>query len=150
MTQDSGITIGEMLRAARESQDRTLDGVNESTRLSVDVLRALEQDDFVAFESDVYLKGFLQESSVIDTRPTVGSTSEGANGEDRYVSAVGKFDRGRCYRRRGNLPFAWYASLAGVFGQLLSKRPAGSIKPAHDRPHRTMTHFGDFLVTQSL
>jgi cytoskeletal protein RodZ len=53
-------SVGEMLRTAREARKITLDVVNQNTKISVDVLASLEQDDFDSFESDIYLKGFLK------------------------------------------------------------------------------------------
>jgi cytoskeletal protein RodZ len=53
-------SVGEMLRTAREARKVTLDVVNQNTKISVDVLAALEQDDFDSIESDIYLKGFLK------------------------------------------------------------------------------------------
>lgn len=58
---DSAVeSVGEMLRIARESKGVTLDEANRATKISVDVLKALEQDDFDSIESDIYLKGFLK------------------------------------------------------------------------------------------
>ncbi len=45
-------------RASRESL--TLADVHQETKMSIPVLRALEQDDFGSFESEIYLKGFLK------------------------------------------------------------------------------------------
>jgi len=53
-------SVGEILRTAREAKKLTLDVVNQNTKIAVDVLAALEQDDFDTFESDIYLKGFLK------------------------------------------------------------------------------------------
>ena len=51
---------GEVLRAAREDRNQTLEQVNIKTKISANVLQSLEQDDFESFESDIYLKGFLR------------------------------------------------------------------------------------------
>lgn len=53
-------SVGEILKSAREAKKITLDVVNQNTKISVDVLAALEQDDLDSFESDIYLKGFLR------------------------------------------------------------------------------------------
>jgi cytoskeletal protein RodZ len=55
-----GKTIGEMLRTAREARSLTIEQVHRDTRISVQAIRALEQDDFGAFPSETYLKGFLR------------------------------------------------------------------------------------------
>jgi len=60
MTENSFDTVGDLLRKARGTKRFTLEQVNRRTRISVDVLEALEQDDLESFESDIYLKGFLK------------------------------------------------------------------------------------------
>ena len=57
---NEGKTIGEILRAAREEKKLTIEQVNRETRISVQTLRSLERDDFGAFPSETYLKGFLR------------------------------------------------------------------------------------------
>jgi cytoskeletal protein RodZ len=57
---NEGKTIGELLRAAREEKKLTIEQVNKETRISVQTLRSLERDDFGAFPSETYLKGFLR------------------------------------------------------------------------------------------
>jgi cytoskeletal protein RodZ len=60
MDSTQGNTVGEMLRSAREARKLTIEQVNRETRISVQTLRSLEQDDFGAFPSETYLKGFLR------------------------------------------------------------------------------------------
>lgn len=55
-----GKTIGELLRAAREEKKLTIEQVNRETKISVQAIRSLESDDFGAFTSEIYLKGFLR------------------------------------------------------------------------------------------
>lgn len=55
-----GKTIGEILRAAREDKQLTIEQVNRETKISVQTIGALEDDDFGAFPSETYLKGFLR------------------------------------------------------------------------------------------
>jgi len=55
-----GKTIGEMLKTAREARNLTIEQVHRETRISVQAIRALEGDDFGAFPSETYLKGFLR------------------------------------------------------------------------------------------
>ena len=57
---NEGKTIGEILRAAREGKKLTVEQVNRETRISVQTIRSLERDDFGAFPSETYLKGFLR------------------------------------------------------------------------------------------
>lgn len=53
-------SVGEALRVAREKKKLTVEQVHAETKISVEVLDALEQDDFGSFESEIYLKGFLR------------------------------------------------------------------------------------------
>jgi len=53
------IGIGEALRAARERQGRSLDEASRATRVRVEYLSALEEEDFDRIGGDVYAKGFL-------------------------------------------------------------------------------------------
>jgi cytoskeletal protein RodZ len=56
----TGDTIGEILKRTRESRNLTVEQVNRDTKISVNVLRWLEQDDLDSFSSETYLKGFLK------------------------------------------------------------------------------------------
>lgn len=53
-------SIGELLRTKREEQKLTLEEVHRHTKISMEVLKSLEQDDLESFESEAYLKGFLR------------------------------------------------------------------------------------------
>ncbi len=53
------IGIGDALRTAREGQDRSLQDAARDTRVRVEYLRALEDEEFDGFGGDVYAKGFL-------------------------------------------------------------------------------------------
>jgi len=53
-------SVGETLRAAREAKKLSLDAANRETKISVQILNSLEQDDFESVGSDIYLKGFLR------------------------------------------------------------------------------------------
>ena len=53
-------SVGELLRTARESKKLSLDDAHRETKISVATLASLEQDDFEAIGSDIYLKGFLK------------------------------------------------------------------------------------------
>jgi len=56
----TGDTTGEILKRTRESRNLTIETVNRETKISVNVIRALEQDDLDSFSSETYLKGFLK------------------------------------------------------------------------------------------
>jgi len=53
-------SIGELLRKKREEMKLTMEEVYRHTKISMEVLRSLEQDDLESFESEAYLKGFLR------------------------------------------------------------------------------------------
>jgi cytoskeletal protein RodZ len=55
-----GKTVGEMLRAAREARKLSVEQVNRETKISVQTIQALEADDFGAFPSETYVKGFVR------------------------------------------------------------------------------------------
>ena len=60
MSDNVGHSVGELLRSERETKKVSLDAANRETKISVDILTSLEQDDFDAVGGDIYLKGFLR------------------------------------------------------------------------------------------
>jgi len=56
----TGETVGEVLKRARESKKLSIEDVHRQTKISPNVLRALERDDLGVFVSETYLKGFLK------------------------------------------------------------------------------------------
>ena len=60
MLDQTGDTIGEILKRAREEKNLSIEDVNRATKISVNVINSLEQDDLDSFASDTYLKGFLK------------------------------------------------------------------------------------------
>jgi hypothetical protein len=57
---DSIIGVGPALRKAREARRLTLDEASRDTKLTVDRLRALEEEDFEALLGDPYVRGSLR------------------------------------------------------------------------------------------
>jgi cytoskeletal protein RodZ len=57
---DYAHSVGELLRSTREGRKLSLADVHQETKMTVPVLRALEQDDYSPFQSEIYLKGFLK------------------------------------------------------------------------------------------
>ncbi len=53
------VLIGESLRARREELKLTLDKVSQKTKISLNILRALEANDFASLPSPAYVKGFV-------------------------------------------------------------------------------------------
>ena len=60
----TGDTIGEILRRTREAKYLSIEDVNKETKISVAVIRGLEQDDMESFASETYLKGFLKNYAI--------------------------------------------------------------------------------------
>jgi cytoskeletal protein RodZ len=52
--------VGETLRRAREAKKLTIEQVHDETKISVEVIESLEQEDFASFDSETYLRGFLR------------------------------------------------------------------------------------------
>jgi cytoskeleton protein RodZ len=55
-----GKTVGEILRTAREARKLSVEQVNRETKIPIQSVHALEQDDFGGFPSETYLKGFVR------------------------------------------------------------------------------------------
>lgn len=56
----TGNTVGEILRKAREQKGLSVAQVHSGTKISPEVIRALEENDLASFASEIYLKGFLR------------------------------------------------------------------------------------------
>ena len=56
----SGNTVGEILRKTREQKGYSIAQVHSATKMSPEVIRALEDDDLDSFAGEIYLKGFLR------------------------------------------------------------------------------------------
>ena len=52
-------TIGDVLRAAREAQGRSIEDASRATRIRGEYLVALEEEQFAAIGGDVFAKGFM-------------------------------------------------------------------------------------------
>ena len=60
MKQHTDTGIGRALRSAREHRGKSLEEAGRETRVRTDYLGALENEDFDALGSDVYVRGFLR------------------------------------------------------------------------------------------
>jgi len=60
MAEQNGSTTGQLLRREREKKKQSIQEAHAATKISIAVLRALEEDDVTAFPSDTYHKGFLR------------------------------------------------------------------------------------------
>ncbi len=52
---------GALLRAVRESQGTSLDQISERTKVGINYLRCLEEDEFEKLPAAVYVRGFVTE-----------------------------------------------------------------------------------------
>ena len=52
-------SLGEQLKAARTAMSKSLDDISNSTNISKQYLKALEDDDYSIFPARVYIRGFL-------------------------------------------------------------------------------------------
>jgi cytoskeleton protein RodZ len=65
------VLIGECLRLRREETRMSLEKVSQKTKISLNILRALEANDFEALPSPAYVKGFvLSYARVVGLSPT--------------------------------------------------------------------------------
>lgn len=61
MTIDKSIlSVGQFLRAERHGKNIALEKIVSETRISVDILRAIEREDYRHLPAEVYVKGFLR------------------------------------------------------------------------------------------
>jgi cytoskeleton protein RodZ len=54
------LSIGQFLRAERQEKNIALEKIAIETRVSVDILRAIEKEDYKRLPAEVYIKGFLR------------------------------------------------------------------------------------------
>jgi cytoskeletal protein RodZ len=57
--------VSEQLRAARESQNLSIQAVVEITKIRTDHIRALEEANFDVFSAPVYIRGFIRTYATI-------------------------------------------------------------------------------------
>jgi cytoskeletal protein RodZ len=53
-------SVGQFLRQTREAQEKTIDEVAKATRMSRQIVGALEEDRFSVLPAPVYVKGHLR------------------------------------------------------------------------------------------
>lgn len=53
-------SVGELLQSARNEKKVTIEQAHHATKISIEVLKRIEQDDFDTFQSDLYLKNFIR------------------------------------------------------------------------------------------
>lgn len=53
-------SIGNILKAARQKRNLTIDAVSKQVKIHYDYIRAMEMDDFSLFQGKVHSKGFLK------------------------------------------------------------------------------------------
>ena len=57
-------TIGEVLRLARTNQGLTLEGLHKKTEIQLDMLEAMEADDFDQLPGPFYTRSFFEKVCV--------------------------------------------------------------------------------------
>ncbi len=53
-------TIGEILKTERKKQEKTLNQIHQETRIPLETLKAIEEDNFTKLPSAAFVKGFLK------------------------------------------------------------------------------------------
>jgi helix-turn-helix protein/uncharacterized protein DUF4115 len=116
-------TLGQYLREAREAMDIDLREAAQQTRISVNYLKALEDEDFSKLPGEVFVRGFLknyarflrlEESEVIkryaDLNPQTGTPpAPPAEGEKATVISVQR--KPKKAREAPIEPFVWGAAI---------------------------------------
>ena len=59
------ITIGQVLRHARQAKNVSLEDVASKTKININLLRSLEQDDLESLPNKTYVKGFVKNCAKI-------------------------------------------------------------------------------------
>jgi len=60
LTEERKTTVGQYLRRERERQNKSLESVAQVTRITLNNLEALEEDNFQLFAAPVFVRGFLR------------------------------------------------------------------------------------------
>jgi cytoskeleton protein RodZ len=83
--------IGDVLRAAREEQGRTVEDVARVQRVRTDYLRALEDENFDTFGGDIYAKGFLRSYATelgLDPQPLLDTYRREVSQDDARAATL--------------------------------------------------------------
>ena len=115
LAEEEGLTLGGVLRAAREEQDLTLEQVAEKLRVEPRFLSALEEDRFGEFIAPVFVKGHLKQLGrrygleyadllARYTRQTAVHDAPATDAEPARISAAPIFSKLIVSRRSSALP----------------------------------------------
>ena len=115
LAEEEGLTLGGVLRAAREEQDLTLEQVAEKLRVEPRFLSALEEDRFGEFIAPVFVKGHLKQLGrrygleyadllARYTRQTAVHDAPATDAEPARISAAPIFSKLIVSRRPSALP----------------------------------------------
>jgi cytoskeleton protein RodZ len=83
--------IGDVLRAAREEQGRSIEDVARVQRVRTDYLRALEDENFDTFGGDIYAKGFLRSYATelgLDPQPLLDTYRREVSQDDARAATL--------------------------------------------------------------
>lgn len=138
---DVTIGIGETLREARESQERTAQAVALSLKVRTDHVTALEEEDWEVFGADAYARGHLRNYARelgLDPAPLMAEYDRHVSREDRTAHMIA--DGPVATQPREPLP-AW-VSIGGVaalvivalvvIGQVFGGRTPAPADPVDD------------------
>ena len=85
------MSLGEVLRAAREDRGLTVEDVSARTRIRATLVRAIENDDFEPCGGAVYARGHIRSIAAvvaIDPAPLIAEYDRGHQGDVPPVAAV--------------------------------------------------------------
>lgn len=110
-----GGTVGQVLRTAREAQERSLEAISGETKIPVASLRMLEEDRFADLPGDIFVRGFLrsycQALSIPEASVMEGYLEQtGAPSEVLLASVSSLGERSIAFRRVRS--FSWILALA--------------------------------------
>ncbi len=115
-------SFGEGLKREREKKKITLDQVSVSTKISVRMLRAIEEERFDQLPGGIFNKSFvrayarhlgLDEEQVVDDYMAASTPANGAQREDLELRAMAEQkekERQRQARLSKNFPWGWVAT----------------------------------------
>ncbi|MCP4291836.1 MAG: hypothetical protein GY780_08390 [bacterium] len=115
---DENLTPGEMLAAARTKAELTLEEVADNTKIPLNMLRAIEMDEYHRVSGDLYVKSFLRAyGSEVGLEPEelieIYETFTGATSAAAESAVAGAWNENDVEIKRVGLPWDWIG--AGLF-----------------------------------
>lgn len=118
---ENNLTPGEMLIAAREKANLSLEEVAESTRIAANMLRAIELDEYHKVSGDLYVKSFLRSyAQAVDLEAeeliNLYLVYTGATSTDTGGNQPAGWDEQDVKITKVGLPWGWIALAVLVLG----------------------------------